>query len=1013
MATNTRRGSWGLAAWDWFALVKALFTLWLCLVLALTPPSSECSPGQGRAGRTGSPVHVATAETNPEAPVALSSANQMEASAQNLRDQISMAFEAGDYARAIELATQWIGRKPESADGYYLRGLVLGEGQQDYERAAADLARANRLAPDFAHAWVARGWYLILLGRWDEAREVTAKAQALAPDSYESSVNFGHTYLLQGDQETAHRWYGYSLPLIPDEESLLAGPVADFKLFVERGWNVAAAQEERGWLQQTWSEWQVVEALNQQVLDRHRNGQYQQAISLVRDQLRRTEILVGAKHPAFTGRLNKLAELLRATGRYGEAEPLYLRALELRKDMLGAKHPDTLTSMNNLSNLYASQGRYEAAEPLYVETLELRTDVLGAKHPDTLTSMNNLAALYESQGRYEAAEPLYIETLELRTDVLGAKHPDTLTSMNNLAVLYTFQERYEQAEAVSDEAISATQGFLTQVLWAAGEKTRASYIQQQMYQAYFYFSLFSHRATGDSARRALSLSLNRKALLLEIATQIRAVSRSVDDPVLKALASSLQDNRQRLAALILSGKADPSDIDALEKTVNQQQAKLGRQVQQLGPSSRPVSPEQVIEALETASVFVDVLVYRPPNTPPEKKRWQAEHLLALVVANQPKDAIRLVRLGALAPIRQAIEHYRTHLRRAQPLTAQAKVQGRQVYDALWAPLLPYLNGKQRVYLAPDGVLNLLPFASLIDDKGDYVIENYELIMLSSGRDLVLPPLRAKVTDPVVLAAPLYDSSQAEQYAKTQEQRQAVTAARDAGALYFTPLPGALKEGDTLTAQLVQKRQSPRYFKLAAATEPTVAEVQSPSILHLATHGFFLEDLPVLTADQNFWQHRGVNVIGQPASGLLPPAAGTGNPLLRSGLALVDANLAIAAANDEKPGILTAEEVLDLQLAGTRLVVLSACETGVGEIQTGEGVYGLRRAFQEAGAQAVLSTLWSISDEGTQHFMERFYERFLSGVLPQQALRETQLEFIQSENWRYPFYWAPFVMVGKE
>ena len=347
MVTDTRRGSLVWAACSWLAPMKVLLTLGLCLVLG-----------------------VAGAE--PEAPVAPSNTDQTEASAENLRDQISIAFEAGDYARAIELATQWIGRQPESADGYYLRGLVLGEGQQDYERAAADLAKANRLAPDFANAWVARGWYLILLGRWDEAREVTAQAQALAPDSYESSVNLGHTYLLQGDQETAHRWYRYSLPLIPDEESLLAGPVADFELFIERGWRVTAAQKERDWLHRAWAEWEVVEALNQQVLDHYRNGQYHQAISLVRDQLRRTEILVGTKHPAFSRRLNNLAGLLRATGRYGEAEPLYLRALELRKDVLGAKHPDTLASMNNLSNLYASQGRYEAAEPLYVETLELR-----------------------------------------------------------------------------------------------------------------------------------------------------------------------------------------------------------------------------------------------------------------------------------------------------------------------------------------------------------------------------------------------------------------------------------------------------------------------------------------------------------------------------------------------------------------------------------------------------------------------------------------------------------------
>ncbi len=732
-------------------------------------------------------------------------------------------------------------------------------------------------------------------------------------------------------------------------------------------------------------------------------GRYDQAERLFIETLDLRKEVLGTKHPDTLGSMGKLAGLYQSLGRYDQIESLVIKTLKLRKEVLGTKHPDTLTSMGELATLHESLGRYDQAEPLFTEALDLSKEVQGTKHPYTLTSMNNLAGLYQSQGRYGHAEALYIETLNIKKEVQGTKHPDTFVSMNNLAHLYESQGRYDQAELLSDEALSATQAFLTQVLWAAGEKTRGSYILDQKGNTDFYLSLFSHGATDASARRALALSLNRKALLLQIASQIRAVSRSSDNPTLRKLASSLRENRKKLSALVLAGKSSRVERDALEEKINQQQAELGNHVQQLQRSSLSVKPEQVIQALDKQSVFVDYLVYRPY----EDNLFKAEHLLALVVSNDQDHPIRILNLGEMASIQQTIERYRTILGTPNRLTDRDKAIGRQLYQSLWLPLVPYLKEIQQVYLAPDGVLNLLPFTSLIDEAGGYIIGQYEVIMLSSGRDLVLPALEAEVTAPIILAAPLFNAGQAEQYATGIKRGDATTTARALGALYFSPLAGTLKEGDNLAAQLAQNHQTVNYYKLAEATESVVKTVQSPRILHLATHGFFLEDVIHETSGRGFSQPDEVAAINKTTS--LPPVIN--NPLLRSGLALVDANVAINSTEDNVSGILTAEEVLDLQLAGTELVVLSACETGVGEIRIGEGVYGLRRAFQEAGAQAVLSTLWSISDEGTQHFMKLFYQRFIDGLPPQQALRDTQLEFINSAQWGHPFFWAPFVMVG--
>jgi CHAT domain-containing protein len=204
----------------------------------------------------------------------------------------------------------------------------------------------------------------------------------------------------------------------------------------------------------------------------------------------------------------------------------------------------------------------------------------------------------------------------------------------------------------------------------------------------------------------------------------------------------------------------------------------------------------------------------------------------------------------------------------------------------------------------------------------------------------------------------------------------------------------LEEGKRIETIFRENNQNVTLYKFEESTEKSLFKLNSPKILHIATHGFFLE------TDEK-----------------TAPKAGEqqNDPLLRSGLALTNANLGIKGEkqDDGSDGVLTSLEALGLQLNGTDLVVLSACETGVGEIRQGEGVNGLRGSFIQAGANSVLSTLWEISDSGTMEFMTRFYPPIIEGKNPQTSLQKTQREFINSDEWSHPFYWAPFVMVGRE
>ena len=207
------------------------------------------------------------------------------------------------------------------------------------------------------------------------------------------------------------------------------------------------------------------------------------------------------------------------------------------------------------------------------------------------------------------------------------------------------------------------------------------------------------------------------------------------------------------------------------------------------------------------------------------------------------------------------------------------------------------------------------------------------------------------------------------------------------------MPGTLEEGTKIKNIFSEKNKNVTFFKFEESSEKNLYKLNSPKILHLATHGFFLE----IEEDDS-------NDATNPLN----------DPLLRSGLAFTNANLGVKGEkqDDGSDGVLTSMEALGLQLNGTDLVVLSACETGVGEIRQGEGVNGLRGSFIQAGAKSVLSTLWEISDEGTKEFMTNFYPPIIEGDNPQSSLRKVQREFINSDVWSHPFYWAPFVMVGK-
>jgi CHAT domain-containing protein len=400
-----------------------------------------------------------------------------------------------------------------------------------------------------------------------------------------------------------------------------------------------------------------------------------------------------------------------------------------------------------------------------------------------------------------------------------------------------------------------------------------------------------------------------------------------------------------------------------------------------------VTLEGVRQGLPADAVLIEWFRYQPfdPKAKNEKTMWGAPRYVAYVLRREGEPAA--IDLGVAQDIDKLVGDFRAALNDRESTSYKEVAQ--ELFGKLIKPLQSSLSGVNRLLLSPDGALNLVPFAALIDEHGEYVAQRFETTYLTSGRDLLSlaapAPARGR---PMVMADPAYDQS-----TSAGPPLDLRSSDLDRSGLRFYPLAGAAAEAKALQGLL--KLDAQEVLTGANATEEKLKGLHGPRILHVATHGFFLSDQQVAAAAL-----RPVET---------PPLPLGENPLLRSGLALAGANLRRSGDSDD--GILTAAEAAQLDLRGTELVVLSACETGLGDVQQGEGVYGLRRALVLAGAQAQLVSLWKVADAKTPMLMVDYYQRLLKGEGRSAALREAQQAMIANPTTRHPYYWAAFVPIG--
>jgi CHAT domain-containing protein len=698
-----------------------------------------------------------------------------------------------------------------------------------------------------------------------------------------------------------------------------------------------------------------------------------------------------------------MSTLYLAMRRYDDARKLLDSALATLEPKLGKDHLEVAQVLNNQAIVEHHRGDHQKAKTIYQ-----RACAIYDKSPFPLLRAQchlNLSGPLRVLGDHAGAEREATTARGILAKELGPRHPKTAFTLNALAQNEVARNQPDKALALLREAADIHDNDLGLLLQVGSEGQKRDFLERLKNATDGTVSLQAGVLQNDAGAIELAFRtvLRRKGLVLDALTSGMAALRTrIADNDMPTF-EKLRQARTRLSATLLgTGAPAPTQnrdelIASLEREVGELEAKLSATSAAFRAHHQAPSIESVRKALPAGAALIEIVAHRPYDFrwKTEAQAFGAPRYLAYLL---PKEGpVAYVDLGDGATIDRQVASLRAAL--ADP-GKDAASAAQALDDVLLDPILAKLpKGTTRLFVSPDGALNLLPFGALKSAADRYRVQDFTFVYLASGRDLLrlegeaAPPRGG----PFVLANPAFGDKRASTPGRPRTLFSRVR---------FTPLPGTADEAGALGGLLADSE----VVVAGAAQERALKRVQAASVLHIATHGFFLGEQFVNVAGSRGLALEIEAPKPAPSGGAPAPEAALSmghNPMVRSGLALAGAN---SGGGEGEDGVLTALEAAGLDLWGTQMVVLSACETGLGEVRNGDGIYGLRRALVAAGSRSQVMSLWKVDDEATRDLMVDFYGKLVGGAERATALREAQLAMISSKR-AHPFFWAAFIHSG--
>lgn len=869
--------------------------------------------------------------------VNVSTKEQVLAKSNELESKILKLFSSANYSEALELAQERVN---------LLKDLPELEGE--FATAINDLGAIYRT-----------------VGNYEKAEEFLAKAliireKIFGPDSNEVAQalnNIAGVYRFRGDYEKAEKSYLRSVAI---REKVAPEHINTAKSIFNLGHFY------------------------------HIKGDYERAETLY---LRAFDLLkkIKADEVELANVFNNLGQIAKDRQNYTDAENYYLQALTIREKKLSPDHPLLALSINCVAEIEKFKGNYEKAEELYLRSISIY-DKKGVENSELANFLNVLGQVYIYKGDYKKAEEVLLRSLNILEKKIGKQHPDITGACNALVNLYQNKGDIDLALSYQIRLDENDEQSLLRNLGGGSERQKLAYLNRASpFDISISFNTQFAPTNIKASQTALSTILRRKGRALDVLAQSVELLRQRATPEDQELLNKLAERKKLYSNLSLELTLGQVKAENLEKIkvqlkelaeeIDKIEIEISSHSSEFRSQTQKISLDKIQQAIPNNAVLVEFAAYHPYDLK-TKESAKVQNYVVYVLDN--KGNLKFTELGEISRIDKLVNQLRLFVRdKNHNVNKEVKPIAQELYKLVMDPVLKLVDKPEHLLLSPDGLLNLVPFAALVDGNGKYLVENYNLTYLASGRDLLKLQVKS-------------DSS----------NRSLIVANPDFGLAennndLFDNLPETEKEAKII------KNLLPKSDLLIkeAATEIALKQVNKPEILHIATHGFFFSQEEMSSNNESL---RIVKI--KRSKSISEKSEKELNPLLRSGLALSGANL--LSSDSGENGILTSLEMAGLDLWGTKLVVLSACDTGVGEVKSGDGVYGLRRALVLSGAETQLISLWPVSDIGTRDLMSAYYLLLKKGEGRSEALRNVQLKMLKDPKRNHPFYWASFIPSGQ-
>lgn len=705
--------------------------------------------------------------------------------------------------------------------------------------------------------------------------------------------------------------------------------------------------------------------------------------------------LLGDKHIDYAATLSTLSKLNIEIGRYDKAIQYAIESLSII-DEIDQKHPERVLVLQLLGKGYMMNKDYKEAKKILHKALKTVQEVLGEHHDSYPESLYLLGLLYNTTGDYALAETHYLQALDAYKNVHSESHPRYVLTLNSLGELYQRQGDYAKASECLLEAFERTKNQYVQSTNYMSERQRELYWETLRYRhetIYPNFAYSNYQSHPSVACLAYDNALFVKGLLLNSSTAIHNSILQSNDTLLIQQWKRLQQMHVQILAL---SESDPTSVYVQE--LKSEAEKLEKELTELSSILRAdksqwgISWQSVRSALQSDEVAIEFIVV------PHVKSGNTYAALLLRHDSPYPVFIPLFSESALQDI-VGDDAYSVY---------DYSSAGGKLHDMLLRQLLPYVQVGDKIYFSPAGLLHQLAIEYLPLDASTSMQERYYIRRLSSTRELVKSSEASAITHATLYGGILYDMDGEELLAESEEYAHHRFSTRSAdgsthrqGVQY---LPGTKKEVDYIHQVLQDHSIRTQLYVGGKGNEESFKALDGKEthILHIATHGFFWSDESVQSSD--YYLRRMLS----PDQKSVPI-----DPLNRCGLLLAGANLSLSGNQDELPegvqdGILTAKEISLLDLSHTQVVVLSACETGKGDI-TAEGVFGLQRSLKQAGVHSIIMSLWPVDDAATQLLMQEFYAHWIKDKVDKHVAFQKAQQVVK-QKYGKPEYWAGFILL---